>query len=172
MKRTCAPHLEGITALAHGEDNASAAAHVAECPDCRDYLAQLRRLVGALSLKFEDAPAELISQAKGIFPRVEPSRARLVTTTLGLSGARGGDAFQAVYEFDGGNARVMYKPEPSGWQVLGKVEGDGWQSEPAELDGDGRFSFLVDDLSEAEIRLTRSGFEVVIDAPEASSPNR
>jgi hypothetical protein len=169
MKRSCAQLLEGITALAHGEENAAASAHVVECSDCRRYLAQLQKAVQGLQSRFEDAPMATIALAKAVFPRVEPLRARLVTSTLGLSGARGGEAFQAVYEFEGGTARVMYKPEQNGWQVLGRVEGEGWESEPAELDDMGRFEFSVSNISDAEIRLTKSGSEVVIDAPEAST---
>lgn len=171
MKRSCVRWLEGVTGLAHGEHHAGAAAHVAECADCRDYLHSLEGAISGLRADFEDAPAEAVSAAKAVFPRPTPTHARLVTTSLGLSGARGGESFQSVYEFDGGDVRVMYKPDPNGWQVMGRVVGGGWIGEPAEIDDEGRFEFTVPDLSQAEIRLTRAGFEVVIDAPNASTSN-
>lgn len=166
MKSICARLRPAIADLAEGRENPEAAAHVADCEACAELLRQMKATIEALRIGFTDAPHELIESAKAIFPRTAPVFARLVSTTLGTAGARGGDAFQALYEFEEGQARVMYRPEPSGWVVMGRIEAEGWTVVAEDVDAEGRFQFASKTLADAEIHLRKGESEVVIPAPE------
>lgn len=166
MKSTCAQLRTAIADLAEGRESPDAAAHIANCRTCAALFAQMRAAIQGLRSGFADAPSELILSAKAIFPRTQPVFARLVSPTLGTAGARGGDAFQALYEFEDGRVRVMYRPEPDGWTVMGRIEAEGWTIVAEDLDSEGRFQFSSQSLSDAEILLRKGDAEVVIPAPE------
>lgn len=169
MKRPCSKMFEALVDLAEGRENPGAAAHVATCEACSAALAELKRGLGHLKFGFHDAPAAVIQSAKSIFPQPIRQAARLLGTTLAGAGARGAQATQTAYEFEGGTARVMYEPQPEGWSVMARVEGEGWSAFPVEMDAQGRIEFAVGELSDAQIRLVREGVEVVIDPPSEGS---
>lgn len=166
MKSNCARLRPAIVDLAEGRENPEATAHLAECEACSKLLIQMRTAIEGLRSGFADAPRELVEAAKAIFPRSTPVVARLVSSTLGAAGARGGDAFQALYEFDEGRARVMYRPDPEGWVVMGRIEAEGWTVVAEDVDPEGRFQFASKTLLETEIHLRKGNVEVVIPAPE------
>lgn len=169
MKRECAQMWPGLVTLAEGGTDPEAAAHVAGCADCARRLEEVRESIRLLKSGFSDAPQSLIQSAKDLMPQRVPVRAQLLRTTLGPAGARGGDAFQSVYEFEGGTVRVMYQPQAAGWMVLGRVDGIAWESDQAEIADDGRFEFSSQELSGAEILLRRGDVEVLIPAPTGES---
>lgn len=169
MKRPCSKMFEALVDLAEGRVHPEAAAHVTKCKACSDTLAELTRGLSHLKTGFYDAPVAVIESAKAIFPQCVRQTARLLGTTLAGAGARGAHATQAAYEFEGGTARVMYEPQPEGWSVMARVEGEGWSAFPVEMDAQGRIEFAVGELSEAQIRLVREGVEVVIDPPSEGS---
>ncbi len=100
MKLVCGKFWNGLVALANGEPDAEATAHVESCVACASSLQELRTGLASLQSGFFDAPKDTVSRAKAIFPTSVPVRARLVTSTLSGAGARGGEAFQAVYDFE------------------------------------------------------------------------
>lgn len=165
MKGKCATYRDAIVELAHGFANEEARAHVESCPRCSAILQELTQAVASLSMPFFSAPADLIDQAKAIFPMPVRVPARRTGLTLANAGARGGSALQAAYEFDGGSVRVQYEELPEGWQVMAKVDAPGWQTLPVSADESGRLEFVVSNLNDARLVLIRDGHEVTIEAP-------
>lgn len=169
MKNACSQMLPGLVDLAEGRENRGAADHVATCTACSTALVDLSRGLHSFKMGFHDAPAEAIESAKLIFPHPIRHTARLLGTTLAGAGARGANATQTSYEFEGGTARVLYEPLAEGWSVMARIEGEGWSAFPVEMDSQGRLEFAVAELSDAQIRLVRAGVEVLIDPPSEAS---
>jgi len=165
MKGKCATYRDALVELAHGVADEAARAHVDSCPRCAALLADLTRAVQGLGTRFFDAPIELVQQAKAIFPIPLSVPIRRVGLTLASTGARGGSALQAAYEFEGGSVRVQYEELPEGWQVMARVDAPGWETLPVAADEAGRLEFVVPSLDEARLVLVREGHEVVIEAP-------
>lgn len=169
MKRGCGKFWDGLVALAHGEPSVEAAAHVQACEACASSLEELRSGLASLGSEFFDAPKEVRERAKAIFPRAVPVVARLASSTLSGAGARGGESFQAVYDFPDGQARVLYEPEGGKWRVMGSVDAEGYETEYKD-DDPSRFEFVARNLAEAEVRLYGIGKEVILPAPDVERP--
>lgn len=169
MKRGCGKFWSGLVALAHEESNEEATAHVAACSSCAATLVELKFGLASLRSGYFDAPQNAIDLAKAVFPRPTPVRARLVSSTLSGAGARGGEAFQAVYDFVDGQARVLYEPDGGKWRVMGSVSVDGYECDHSTEDPT-RFEFVAAKLEDAEVRLFGVGREIILPAPDLKLP--
>lgn len=175
MKDDCSTYRERLVSLAAGEPDEAALAHSKTCAGCGQKLAEIRRIIDAASLKMFEAPRAAVRAAQELMPSSagQISLARLVRTTLQMAGVRSAsaEAFQNQYEADGLRARIMYRPEGSSWQVLGRLDPPHWQVEVegrnVEVSSAGEFSFRAQSLSRTAVSLT-SG-DRLVQIPDAQS---
>lgn len=169
MKDSCASYWEEIVEIAEGADRPAARAHIQSCRDCAEKLALMEKFSASANLGFFDAPAKDLLQAKNLMPEPQRRTATLLRSTLVFSGARTvSEDFQLVVGIDRANLRLMYVRDGQGWRVLGKLPSESVSiSSPADaqVEEDGRFSFYVSDLAEAEFTLIENGMETVVPAP-------
>lgn len=164
MQRPKHDRLTELVDIAFGVSTGEAATHDGS------KLEQLKKVARAIQVSHFDAPADVLERAYGIVAPSERRRLRvqLLRSTIGLAGARleRGDETQVVVDAEGTRVRVMYGRDEEGWNLMGRVEGEGWFAECAEQKIDcgstGQFSFAVADVSETGIRFTSSAAEFEI----------
>jgi len=171
--RACMEHLEGLVALAHGRSGPAATEdHLRSCSACAGALEQLRQMVAALRTPHHDPPRDVLEAAIGLMPAtIKRFRARLVLDSLAMAGSRAaeGDSFQLVFEAKDLSARLMYVPEGRGWQVSGRVAGEGSvcrEDEELDLEPGGLFTFRARDLADTRLLIRRPGVEIEIPSAE------
>lgn len=175
MKREHQDQLERLWSYAEGKEDSSIAALIARDPEAATIVAEMRRLITSLGVGVYRAPDQAIEQVKALFqPDVvlgRPlSRARLVLSTLQGAMARSAvtEEFQMQFEADGVDIRLMYAPDPDGWEVLGRVEGEALEvrrhGEAMPMPG-GRFEFRAESLHETDFSVLTE--RSVIEVPAA-----
>jgi hypothetical protein len=170
MNRICKEQWEAIVDLAEGQLRPDASAHLAGCADCRESHAQLVQMMASLAVPQFTAPESLKSMAKALMSP-KPARMGLLRTSLQLSGARSGaEDFQAVFELNGTEIRVMYAKEDRGWDVMGQVPAPDWivvrGEANLEVDREGRFHFLTKTLDDSGFRV--AGPQILLEVPSAA----
>ena len=177
MTNRCSKTWESLVNSTSAVHDLEVLAHLEQCAECRTKAEQLAKVEKPLKLEFFDAPADLISRVQDFMPQRKLSfKLRLVSSSLSAAGARSAQPqdFQAVYEAEGVQARVLYAQTGKEWEVVGKVSGEGWSAvsgkRKVRVDESGRFSFKAKDLAHTEILLSKEDTEVVIpSASEASA---
>lgn len=175
MKQEHRDQLEQLWSYAEGKEDTAIAALVARDPEAAAIVAEMKRLIATLDIGVFQAPDRAIRQVKALFqPDVvlgRPlSRARLVLSTLQGAMARSAvtEEFQIQFEAEGVDIRLMYTPDASGWEVMGRVEG---QAEEVRRRGeampmtDGRFEFRAASLEETDFSVLTD--QSVIEVPAA-----
>ncbi|RMG26758.1 MAG: hypothetical protein D6724_01165, partial [Armatimonadetes bacterium] len=153
MKRAgnpCNDYVERIVLVALGEEDHEAERHAEECQGCREWLEEMKRIMEVARLKRFEPPQELVDQVKGWAER-RTVRAEPVRSSLGLAGARRGeaDAFQVLLDAAGETVRVAYTREDGSWKVLVEapaIYGSLRIGGKTVAGSDGRFRFTVRSL--------------------------
>lgn len=153
-------------------------AHLSVCAECRRELAKAMQMVSALALRTDSAPAHLVTAAKRLM-ETPVRRFSLVRTSLSALGARNaGSDFQAVFNLDETEVRVLYSKTDTGWEVVSKVPSA--EATPLKggvvlaLDIDGRFHFEAKELGDTGFILATKGarLEVPSGAEGPSGPGQ
>ena len=150
------PHI-AFTELAdiadeHSPASSEAIRHLAECSHCSAQLQTIRQTTSLMkSDLIENAPAELVNYAKGIFRRQaaiipKPSTLSRIVAALtfdsltaapayGLRSQAGGER-QLVYSTDAVDIDVHISAENEKWQIAGQVPGSLCESGEVTLESD------------------------------------
>ena len=157
MKRECQDIWESVVALAEGQANDRATAHLEGCEDCRRRFEQLQSMFAGLGLASFEVPPTLVQAAKSLMFG-QAKRLGLIRTSFQLSAARApSQDFQAVYGGEGIEVRVMYSKVDQGWEVMGRTPAGEWRVEaegsPVDSDEHGRFHFVVGSLDKSAFSL-------------------
>jgi len=149
------PHIpfSELTELAeeHAKTSPDALAHLAICSECSSQLQLLRQTIGFMqSDTAEDAPAELIRQAKGIFREKVvahgPSLLQVIIASLTFDSLTNAPAFglrsqtsagrQLIYSTETADIDVRVSPEDDQWQIAGQILGADCPGGDVDLVGD------------------------------------
>jgi len=149
------PHIpfSELTELAeeHAKASPDARAHLAICSECSSQLQLLRQTIGFMqSDTAEDAPAELIRQAKGIFREKVvahgPSLLQVIIASLTFDSLTNAPAFglrsqtsagrQLIYSTETADIDVRVSPEDDQWQIAGQILGADCPGGDVDLVGD------------------------------------
>ena len=149
------PHIpfSELTELAeeHAKTSPDARTHLAICSECSSQLQLLRQTIGFMqSDTAEDAPAELIRQAKGIFREKVvahgPSLLQVIIASLTFDSLTNAPAFglrsqtsagrQLIYSTETADIDVRVSPENDQFQIAGQVLGADCPGGDVDLVGD------------------------------------
>ena len=149
------PHIpfSELTELAeeHAKTSPDALAHLAICSECSSQLQLLRQTIGFMrSDTAEDAPAQLIRQAKGIFREKVvahgPSLLQVIIASLTFDSLTNAPAFglrsqtsagrQLIYSTETADIDVRVSPENDQFQIAGQVLGADCPGGDVDLVGD------------------------------------
>jgi hypothetical protein len=149
------PHIpfSELTELAeeHGKTSPGALAHLAICSECSSQLQLLRQTIGFMrSDTAEDAPAELIRQAKSIFREKVvahgPSLLQVILASLTFDSLTNAPAFglrsqtsagrQLIYSTESADIDVRVSAENDQWQIAGQILGADCPGGDVDLVGD------------------------------------
>jgi len=149
------PHIpfSELTELAeeHAKASPDARAHLAICSECSSQLQLLRQTIGFMqSDTAEDAPAQLIRQAKGIFREKVvahgPSLLQVIIASLTFDSLTNAPAFglrsqtsagrQLIYSTETADIDVRVSPEDDQWQIAGQILGADCPGGDVDLVGD------------------------------------
>jgi len=149
------PHIpfSELTALAEEQSEISpeATAHLAICSECSSQLQLIRQTIGSMrSDTAEDAPAQLIRQAKGIFREKVvahgPSLLQVIIASLTFDSLTNAPAFglrsqtsagrQLIYSTETADIDVRVSPESDQFQIAGQVLGADCPGGDVDLVGD------------------------------------
>lgn len=149
------PHIpfSELTALAEqqSENSPEAMAHLAVCPECSSQLQLIRQTIGFMrSDTAEDAPAELVRQAKSVFRRKVvahgSSLLQVIMASLTFDSLTNAPAFglrsqttagrQLIYSTETADIDVRVSPENDQWQIAGQLLGEDCPGGDVELEGD------------------------------------
>jgi len=149
------PHIpfSELTELAEEQAKTSpdALAHLAICSECSSQLQLLRQTIGFMrSDTAEDAPAQLIRQAKGIFREKVvahgPSLLQVIIASLTFDSLTNAPAFglrsqtsagrQLIYSTETADIDVRVSPENDQFQIAGQVLGADCPGGDVDLVGD------------------------------------
>ncbi len=160
---------EGLASLAEGQPAPAAERHVATCPGCAAYLAELRRVVDAARLTQSGAPADLVARAKSL---MASSSRRLIARLLGSSLAAAGARAAKTEEFslhlgaEDVSIRLLYTQTKTGWEIAGRAPSEAWfvdyQDERTPCGTAGRFRLTVPNLEDAGFLLLGPDFEIAV----------
>jgi hypothetical protein len=146
-------HFSELTELAEelAKTSPDARAHLAICSECSSQLQLLRQTIGFMqSDTAEDAPAELIRQAKGIFREKVvahgPSLLQVIIASLTFDSLTNAPAFglrsqtsagrQLIYSTETADIDVRVSPEDDQWQIAGQILGADCPGGDVDLVGD------------------------------------
>ena len=181
------PHIpfSELTELAEQSKTSPAAmAHLAVCSECSSQLQLIRQTIGFMRTDTaEDAPAELIQQAKRIFRRkvVEhgPSLLQVIVASLTFDSLTNAPAFglrsqanagrQLIYSTETADIDVRVSPENEQWQIAGQLLGADCPGGDVELEGDDFSAFAeLNELCEFSFGSVPAGaYKVLIHLPDA-----
>jgi hypothetical protein len=149
------PHIpfSELTELAeeHAKTSPDALAHLAMCSECSSQLQLIRQTIGFMrSDTAEDAPAELIRQAKSIFREKVvahgPSLLQVIMASLTFDSLTNAPAFglrsqtnagrQLIYSTETADIDVRVSTENDQWQIAGQVLGADCPGGDVDLVGD------------------------------------
>ena len=149
------PHIpfSELTELAeeHAKTSPDALKHLAICSECSSQLQLLRQTIGFMrSDTAEDAPAQLIRQAKGIFREKVvahgPSLLQVIIASLTFDSLTNAPAFglrsqtsagrQLIYSTETADIDVRVSPENDQFQIAGQVLGADCPGGDVDLVGD------------------------------------
>jgi hypothetical protein len=149
------PHIpfSELTELAeeHAKTSPGALAHLAICSECSSQLQLLRQTIGFMrSDTAEDAPAQLIRQAKSIFREKVvahgPSLLQVIIASLTFDSLTNAPAFglrsqtgagrQLIYSTETADIDVRVSPENDQFQIAGQVLGEDCPGGDVDLVGD------------------------------------
>ena len=149
------PHIpfSELTELAeeHAKTSPGALAHLAICSECSSQLQLLRQAIGFMrSDTAEDAPAELIREAKSIFREKVvahgPSLLQVILASLTFDSLTNAPAFglrsqtsagrQLIYSTESADIDVRVSPENDQWQIAGQILGEDCPGGDVDLVGD------------------------------------
>ncbi|HJT29101.1 MAG TPA: hypothetical protein VJ784_16935 [Pyrinomonadaceae bacterium] len=148
------PHISfsELTELAEQvRTSPDAMAHLAVCSECSSQLQLIRQTIGFMrSDTAEDAPAELIQQAKSIFRRKVvkhgPSLVQVILASLTFDSLTNAPAFglrsqanagrQLIYSTETADIDVRVSAENEQWQIAGQLLGEDCPGGDVELEGD------------------------------------
>jgi hypothetical protein len=149
------PHIpfSELTELAeeHAKTSPDALTHLAICSECSSQLQLLRQTIGFMrSDTAEDAPAQLIRQAKGIFREKVvahgPSLLQVIIASLTFDSLTNAPAFglrsqtsagrQLIYSTETADIDVRVSPENDQFQIAGQVLGADCPGGDVDLVGD------------------------------------
>jgi hypothetical protein len=149
------PHI-AFTELAdladeHSSPSSEALRHLAECSHCSDQLQTIRQTTSLMrSDLIENAPADLVKHAKGIFrqrvARRKPSTLSRIVAALTFDSLTAAPAYglrsqmgvgrQLVYSTETIDIDVRVSAENDEWQIAGQVPGSLCASGEVKLEGD------------------------------------
>ncbi|HKG58700.1 MAG TPA: hypothetical protein VKB05_02895 [Pyrinomonadaceae bacterium] len=147
------PHIpfSELTKLAEEQTSPEALAHLAVCSVCSSQLQLIRQTIGFMRSDIgEDAPAELIQQAKSIFREKVvthgPSLLQLIVASLTFDSLTNAPAFglrsqttagrQLIYSTETADIDVRVSPENDQWQIAGQLLGADCPGGDVDLVGD------------------------------------
>ena len=149
------PHIpfSELTALAEEQSETSpeAIAHLAVCSECSSQLQLIRQTIGFMrSDTAEDAPAELIRDAKRVFRKQVvahgPTLLQVIVASLTFDSLTNAPAFglrsqttagrQLIYSTETADIDVRVSPENDQWQIAGQLLGEDCPGGDVELEGD------------------------------------
>jgi hypothetical protein len=147
------PHIpfSELTELAEEQSSPEALAHLAVCSECSSQLQLIRQTIGFMRSDIgEDAPAELIQQAKSIFREQVvthgPSLVQLIVASLTFDSLTNAPAFglrsqttsgrQLIYSTETADIDVRVSPENDQWQIAGQLLGADCPGGDVDLVGD------------------------------------
>jgi hypothetical protein len=135
----------------HAKTSPDALAHLAICSECASQLQSLRETIGFMrSDTAEDAPAQLIRQAKSIFREKVvthgPSLLQVILASLTFDSLTNAPAFglrsqttagrQLIYSTETADIDVRVSPENDQWQIAGQILGADCPGGDVDLIGD------------------------------------
>lgn len=171
MKNLCKSFQTRLIDLAEGRRDAEAQTHVDSCPECRNEVDKLARVVSAMPDAVVSAPASWVERAKSLFPR-KVWKARLLPSALAPA-VRGSSRISATYGCEVTPAPIIveYRRDGRSWTVIGTAPEGDWSGDTSsgsfDVSPDGRFSFRAATLPQTGFRLT--GQEGAIDVPPANA---
>lgn len=159
--------------LAEGQSISGASEHLEQCLACQKELKIFEAMFKAFRGEIFEPSEEALARAIALMPPAPYRTARLVLGRMSPVRRAGSEEFQLVFEDGDLNARLMYQPIPTGWSVIGRIDGRVTSVESAvgklELDESGRFRFEVEDLQETDVYInSENGIVKIPAAPEAS----
>ena len=180
------PHIpfSELTELAEEvKTSPDAMAHLAVCSECSSQLQLIRQTIGFMRTDTaEDAPAELIQQAKSIFRRkvVEhgPSLVQVSIASLTFDSLTNAPAFglrsqanagrQLIYSTETADIDVRVSPENEQWQIAGQLLGADCPGGDVELEGDDFSAFAeLNELCEFSFGAVPAGaYKISIRLPD------
>jgi len=182
------PHIpfSELTELAeeHAKASPDARAHLAICSECSSQLQLLRQTIGFMqSDTAEDAPAQLIRQAKGIFREKVvahgPSLLQVIIASLTFDSLTNAPAFglrsqtsagrQLIYSTETADIDVRVSPEDDQWQIAGQILGADCPGGDVDLVGDDfSVSAELNELCEFSFGSVPAGaYKISIHLPDA-----
>lgn len=171
MKNLCKSFQSRLIDLAEGRRDAEAQAHVDSCPECRNEVVRLARVLSAMPDAGVSAPASWVERAKSLFPR-KVWKARLLPGAFAPA-VRGSGRISATYDCEVIPAPIIveYRREGRSWTVMGTAPEGDWSGETSSgsfaVSTDGRFSFRAATLPQTGFRLNST--EGAIEIPPASA---
>jgi len=149
------PHIpfDELAELAEGRSKTSpeALAHLKLCSECSSQLQSIGQTIGLMRADTtEDAPAEMVQYAKGIFRskvvKHGPSMLKLIVAALTFDSLTNAPAFglrsqatagrQLIYSTETADIDVHVSPESDQWQIAGQVLGAECPGGDVKLEGE------------------------------------
>lgn len=147
------PHIpfSELTELAEEQASPEALAHLELCSECSSQLQLIKQTIGFMRTDTaEDAPAELVQQAKNVFRKQVvthgPSLVQIILASLTFDSLTNAPAFglrsqttagrQLIYSTETADIDVRVSPENDQWQVAGQLLGADCPGGEVELVGD------------------------------------
>lgn len=166
MKSICSDLWNALVEVAEGKPNPEVDSHLAECSECRKKLGQLKAFLDRARFPMFEAPLSLIEAAASLMPETT-KRMSLLRSTLSSVGARSvAQDFQAVYQVEDVQLRVLYEATEHGWETLAQAPSPDWHVEragkPIEVDAQGRFSFNAQELADTGFELIREEKRLIV----------
>jgi len=181
------PHIpfDELAGLAEGHSKTSleALSHLKICSECSSQLQSISQTIGLMRADTtEDAPAEMVQYAKGIFRskvvKHGPSMLKLIVAALTFDSLTNAPAFglrsqatagrQLIYSTETADIDLHVFPESDQWQIAGQVLGAECSSGDIKLEGES-FSAAaqLNDLCEFSFGAVPAGaYKLLIHLPE------
>lgn len=120
MDQTCRRLKQRILAIAEGQKDVEATAHVSGCDGCQALLLQYQRLLQGLRHPVADPPSDVLMAAIRVSTGYAPNEVTLIGSSLLTQGIRSAgveEGFQLIYKTPFGNVRAQYMKEGKVWLV-------------------------------------------------------